>query len=405
MGEIKSALFINVFAFFAVAYLSSTLSENLRKTGRELRDKQGELASLQAFNENIINSMRGGLCTTNLEGIVTLFNRSAGEITGFRQEKVLGMPVAKLFNFEEPVPGNPAALTPLRFEKTLRNAEGKEIHLGFTVSPLLAEYDRHLGYVYSFQDLTEIKDLEYRVRQKDRLAAIGQMAAVIAHEIRNPLTAIAGAFKLLQPEFSRDEEPQKLLENISLEIKRLYRIVTDFLTYSRPLKFAPRRLDLNRLTADTLQLVRVGGDALPQHSIQYTRDPDCPLECDVDPDLFKQMLLNLLSNALKAMPEGGAVTLELSEGEDGMARILVRDTGIGLSGEEQARLFEPFQSGFQIGTGLGLSIVAQIVQAHQGTIRVESERGKGAVFEVRLPRKVKEIPVKLELATHSGRSV
>jgi two-component system sensor histidine kinase PilS (NtrC family) len=378
----------NVFAFYAVAYLSSHLSESLRKTGTELEDKRGKLANLQAFNENIINSMRGGLFTTNLDGFITLFNKSASEITGHKPERIIGTHVNKIFDFlqEEGQAILPGKL-PVRFETGIKNVNGEEIYLGVTVSYLLVEHDRHIGYVYTFQDLTEIKKLEEQIRQRDRMAAIGRMAAGIAHEIRNPLTAISGSFHLLKTGLALNGDQLRLMENISLETRRLYKSITDFLVYARPIRFSPCLVDLKQLTENTVELLKNSPDVTERHHIDYAFKTVNSLKCQADPDLIKQVFWNLCNNAIKAMPEGGALSISLENGTQEVS-ISFRDTGNGLTQEEQEKIFEPFQSTFNGGTGLGLSIVSQIVEAHHGFIKVTSSKGKGTTFEITLPKEV-----------------
>jgi two-component system sensor histidine kinase PilS (NtrC family) len=379
----------NIFAFYAIAYLSSYLSESLRKTGSELEDKRGKLATLQAFNENIINSMRGGLFTTNLDGIITLFNRSASDITGYSAEQILGTHVSKVFGQANWAgAGVPEDALPLRFEKTIKNIRGKDTYLGFTVSQFLVENRRHIGYVYTFQDLTEIKALELQVLKKDRMAAMGTMAASIAHEIRNPLTAISGSFSVLKNELSLDEGQQRLAENISVEIKRLYRIITDFLAYAKPLSYSPRSVDLRALTEDTINLIRNSPDISARHEVQCQFDSENSLVCQGDPDLLKQMYWNLCGNAVKAMPEGGCLSISLQQ-IPGAVKISFKDTGLGLTKEEQEKIFEPFQSSFSNGTGLGLSIVSQIVAVHQGALKVTSSKGEGTTFQITLPARAR----------------
>ncbi len=393
-GTVRLIIGSNILAFYAVAYLSSHMSESLRRTGTELEDKRGKLANLQAFNENIINSMRGGLFTINLDGFITLFNRSACEITGHRQERIMGTHVNKVFGFSEDEDHltSPERL-PLRFEKTIKHVNGDDIHLGFTVSQLLVEQNRHVGYVYTFQDLTEIRKLERQIQQKDRLAAVGRMAAGIAHEIRNPLTAISGSFQLLKSELSLSEEQQGLAENISLETKRLYKIITDFLAYAKPIKFSPRLIDLKQLAKDTTDLFRHSPEVLTRHRIECSYGSHDSLYCHVDPDLIKQVFWNLCNNALKAMPEGGLLSIALENTQNGFVEVSFRDTGIGLTRDQQEKIFEPFQSSFAGGTGLGLSIVSQIVEAHRGSIRVISSPGSGTTFKITLPKESENVEI------------
>ena len=390
--EIRNVKFFigtNVFAFYAVAYLSSHSSESLRKTGSESEDRRGKLANLQAFNENIINSMRGGLCTTNLDGFITLFNKSACEITGHKPERIIGAHVNQVFGFlEREGQSVPPDSLPLRFEKGITNANDEEIYLGFTVSPLLVEYNRQIGYVYTFQDLTEIRKLEHQIRQKDRMVAIGRMAAGIAHEIRNPLTAISGSFGLLKTELALNPGQLKLMENISLETKRLYKIITDFLSYAKPIAFSPRWVDLKQLTRDTVDLLKNSSELTGRHKIEYSFDAQNSLYCQADPDLIKQVFWNLCNNAVKAMPDGGTLSISLENTQPGELTVSFGDTGSGLTEQEQEWIFEPFQSSFSGGTGLGLSIVLQIIEAHHGSIKVASAKGAGTTFQITLPKEM-----------------
>src|SRR5262245_8742299 len=384
---VKYLIGTNIFAFHAVAYLSSYLSESLRRAGSELENKRGELAALQAFNENIINSMRGGLFATSLEGIITLFNKSASEITGYAHDRIIGTHVRDVFG-----PANwggasvPEKTLPFRFEKPIKNGRSTDTHLGFTVSQFLLEDQRHVGYVYTFQDLTEIKALEEQVARQDRMAVMGSMAATIAHEIRNPLTAISGSFQVLRAELPLDAEHQQLAENMSVEIKRLYRIITDFLAYAQPMNYAPRRVDLQELTCDTINLIKNSPEISKRHHIECNFHPEHSWKCQGDPDLLKQVYWNLCGNAVKAMPEGGRLSIELEGASQEAVKISFRDTGAGLTQEEQERIFHPFQSSFSDGVGLGLTVVSQIVAAHRGAIEVTSTKGEGTTFEITLPR-------------------
>ena len=384
---VKYLIGTSVFAFYAVAYLSSYLSESLKRAGSELEDKRGELAALQAFNENIINSMRGGLFATNLEGVITLFNKSASEITGYGHDRIVGAHVSDVFGQANWAgAGFSEESLPIRFERTIQSGRGADTHLGFSVSQFLLEDQRHVGYVYTFQDLTEIKALEEQVARKDRMAVMGSMAATIAHEIRNPLTAISGSFHVLRAELPLDAEHQQLAENISVEIKRLYRIITDFLAYAKPMNYSPRVVDLKELTCDTINLIKNSPEISKRHQIECNFDSKHSWHCQGDPDLLKQVYWNLCGNAVKAMPEGGRLSIQLEDAPQGSVKISFRDTGTGLTLEEQEKIFHPFQSSFSDGVGLGLTVVSQIVAAHHGAIEVTSTKGEGTTFQITLPR-------------------
>jgi two-component system sensor histidine kinase PilS (NtrC family) len=384
---VKYLIGASVVGFFAVAYLSSYLSEGLRRAGSELEDKRGELAALQAFNENIINSMRGGLFVTNLAGIVTLFNKSASEITGYAHDRIVGSHVSQVFGQADRAgAGFPEEELPFRFERTIKSGRGTDAHLGFTVSQFRLEDQRHVGYVYTFQDLTEIKALEEQVARKDRMAVMGSMAATIAHEIRNPLTAISGSFQVLRAELPLDLNQQQLAENISVEIKRLYRIITEFLAYAKPMNYSPRVVDLKELTRDTINLIKNSPEISKRHEIECSFGSTDSWKCQGDPDLLRQVYWNICGNAVKAMPEGGRLSIHLEGVPHDSVRISFRDTGTGLTEEEKEKIFHPFQSSFSDGVGLGLTVVSQIVAAHRGAIEVASTKGQGTTFQITLPR-------------------
>jgi len=220
------------------------------------------------------------------------------------------------------------------------------------------------------------------------MVAMGKMAAGIAHEIRNPLTAISGSFRLLKTELTLNQGQLKLMENISLETKRLYKIITDFLSYAKPITFSPRWVDLKQLTRDTVELLRNSPELTGRHKIEYSFDAKNSLHCQADPDLIKQVFWNLCNNAVKAMPEGGILSICLENTQQGEVAVSFRDTGSGLTREEQEGIFEPFQSSFSGGTGLGLSIVLHIIEAHHGSIRVASAKGEGTIFQITLPKQM-----------------
>jgi two-component system sensor histidine kinase PilS (NtrC family) len=384
LRELQSWLGSNFFAFVAVAYLGSLLAQTIRKKGIELKEKSEELRDLQAFNRDIIESMRGGLLTTDLEGRILLVNRAGAEITGNGFGLLRGENVADIFPGFWPVEsdeqGSPLAL---RKEIEYRTSSGATRFLGLSISPLRTGQNETSGYVFNFQDLTELKRLEREVFNKERMAALGRLSAAIAHEIRQPLTAMTGALKELARLAPLEDDDKKLVQIVSRESQRLNQIITEFLDYSREKSYAFVDLEIVPLIEDTLLLIERHSAAAGKVTIDRNF-PAKKLRAMVDRDAIKQVFWNLCNNALRAMPDGGTLTVSLEPGE-GTARISIRDTGTGFDPRAAVRIFEPFQSGFQGGTGLGLAIVYQILQAHKGQIRVDTEPGLGTEFVVELP--------------------
>lgn len=390
MRSVVTLIGLNAFALFVVGYFSGYLAENLRRKGAELVNKTDELANMIALNENIIQSMRGGLLTTDLKGQVIMLNPAGKEILGHSHPAVIGQPIEKVFpdiHFDDCVDMLAGKYRNVRLDSVLHGPLADEKYLGLSISPLFSDQRVLIGYLVNFQDLTELKRLEREIREKDRMAAVGEMAAGMAHEIRNPLASIAGSAGLLRGELSLNEEQAKLMNILFHESQRLNKIINDFLIYSRQVTFRPVPVDLNELMEDTVTLLHNNPEVTDQHRIEGSTNQR-PLSCVLDPDLIKQVFWNLSHNAIRAMPQGGTLSIELKKPNDTEVKILFRDTGMGIEKDRIDKIFEPFHSSFLNGTGLGLAIVYQIVQAHHGRISVQSAVGKGSVFEVSLPCQV-----------------
>ena len=382
LRALQVVVFVNLFAYFAIAYLAGSLVTKLRQADVRLKDASGALENLQALHENIVQSMSGGVITTGLDGRITLANRAAQQLLEMPEVQLRGRSVTELF--QDPLPHVGAA----RSDAEVRFAAGNGFRKTFrvTVSALNVTDRSGLGFVYTFDDLTEIRRLEREVRLQDRLAAVGRLAAAIAHEIRNPLTSIAGSVSMLSDAPALTDEQRKLLQIVTRESERLNNIITDFLAYSRGKQYRFERVNLVPLLQDTLTLLE-HRLAAENNGIYLVRNmPMSEAWVLADGDKLKQVFWNFSENALRAMKKtGGTLTAALIErGQDW--EMSFTDTGPGISPQQTEKIFEPFQSGFEGGTGLGLAIVYQVVQAHEGKVWARSEVGKGTSFVVRLRR-------------------
>jgi two-component system sensor histidine kinase PilS (NtrC family) len=381
LKTLQAIIFVNLFAFLAVAYLAGLLTAKLRQVGVQLEDASGALENLQALHENIIHSISSGLITTGLDGRITLVNAAAQKLLERTAAELLGMPVRELF--VDALPNIESRQThaevrfdvPGKFRKTFR----------VQVAALAVGERAEHGLVYVFDDLTEMRRLEREVRMRDRLAAVGRLAAAIAHEIRNPLTSIAGSVSMLSSVPEMGEEHRRLLDIVTRESQRLNSIITDFLAYSRTKQYHFEEVDLIQLAEDTLTLMGHRMAAEKTGIAIERRFAVHEAYTLADGDRIKQVFWNLCENAVRAMKAGGTMTVGVEPlGEDW--QVSFKDTGTGMTPQQIEKVFEPFQSNFEGGTGLGLAIVYQIVQAHEGKVWARSKPGQGTTFVLRLRR-------------------
>lgn len=385
---------INLFGFFAVALLSGSLAENLRSAGARLERASTQIADLRAFNQYVIDSMLSGLVTADMDGRILTFNRAAATITGLVAGQTIGRDIRDVMQLPAQFIGRLQTLGETRSHRAdhqYRSSDGRLMEIGLTVTTLSLP-DGRSGYLFTFQDVTDVRRLERGARMQQRLAAVGEMAAGIAHEIRNPLASMSGSIQVLRQELPLSEEQAQLMDIVLRESERLNDTIRSFLAYARPQRVALTRLDIRRVLRDTATLLRNSADVRDDHVV----DVDLPAEpvwFDADENQVRQILWNLATNGLRAMASGGRLLMsaqvDRGSGQDELI-ITIGDQGCGIPPAELDQLFQPFRSSFDKGTGLGLAIVHRIVTDYNGSIQVSSTLGAGTTVRVRLPMRSTE---------------
>ncbi|HVF28726.1 MAG TPA: ATP-binding protein [Pyrinomonadaceae bacterium] len=389
LGRALGTIAFNDIAFLVVGLLAAQLAARQKRSDVQLIEATHALDNLRALHERVIESIRSGLVTTDLEGRVYTFNLAAEEITGYRAADLRGEDIAVILGdikdkIEASLRASSEGHPNPRYEAECQTAEGLRLRLGYSISPLYTEGGKTPGLVISFQDLTDVRSLEETSRRQDKLAAVGRVAAGIAHEIRNPLAAMRGSIQVLSAGVTADSAESELMGIVLRESDRLNQIITDFLTYARPRPVTLVETDVREPLRETFALLRHSPEIRDGHAIVDDL-PAEPVRAMIDAAGIKQVFWNLARNALHAMPDGGTLRAELLPSAHDSLRITFTDTGRGMSPEQVERLFEPFSSSTTGGTGLGLSIVYQIVRDHGGTINVRSRQGHGTTITVELP--------------------
>ena len=305
---------IYALALLVVGLLSGTLADQLQRADQSLREKEKGLTRLQAFHENIVQSISSGVFTADARGAITSFNPAAQDATGYTVSRVIGRSWREVFNCHPNHPsdgfGDASVPATTRFEVESKRADGNRLVLGMTVSPL-HEQGQPDGLVGVFKDLTQIRDLEEQMRRKEWLANLGEMSAGMAHEIRNPLGALAGAMQMLRNEVPAEETNRRLMDIAIREATRLDSIITEFLQYARPPALDLAEHDINKVLAETLDLIQHEARTRPNMAIATKLAPGT-LMAEVDQNQIRQVFWNLAANAFQAMPEGGRLTITTS---------------------------------------------------------------------------------------------
>ena len=391
-SRLVQILAFHLLAFLVVGLLASRLSKS-SASGEQLKETTRTLANLRVLHERIVESIRSGLITTDLEGNIYTFNQTAAEITGFKADEMRGKSIYSLFgNIKLPIADSLDATEvgdqPPRFQTDLITPDGFAVHVGYGISPLFTEIGEKTGLILTFQDLTDIRSMEENVRRKDRLAAVGRVAAGLAHEIRNPLGAMRGAIQVLQLNTPPESTNASLMDIILRESDRLNSIITNFLSYARPRVSNFSETDVRQAISDTFILLKHSPE-IKEHHILEADLPEYPVIISADQTQLQQIFWNLARNAVGAMPNGGSLNIKLEQLNQKRIKIVFKDTGSGMPASQVERLFEPFSTSTTGGTGLGLSIVYQIVRDHNGTINIRSLEKEGTTITIELPTQIK----------------
>ena len=397
--DVFYAIFMHVCTFYLVAFISGFLAQKLRAKEGELSHASEELERVQLDTDDILQNLHSGLVTIDNVGKIVYFNRAAESILGYRHIDIKGKNFLEVFNRQMPefceriLSVLKLAKPSVRTELEVVCKDGSRLPIGLSASVLGDERVGIRGVVAVFQDLTIAKEMERALMKADRLAAVGELSARIAHEIRNPLASISGSVEVLKSETDLHGDNARLMELIVKESERLSRILTNFLSYARTAPVLSTKIELVSTIGDTLDLMR-HSQKIPQGvALEFATEQ--PLVYVIgEEDQIRQIVINIIGNALDAVdPEDGKVTVKVeSPAPDGRfsttdwVQLTISDNGIGLNSEVREKLFEPFFSRKKGGTGLGLAIVKRCLDNIKGQISVESAPGAGAKFRIYLRR-------------------
>lgn len=391
------ALFLYICAFFLAAFVSGYLSEKLELKDRALAGASEALALARLETDDILQNMQSGLLSINAAGTLVFFNSAAEDILGYRQGEVTGRHCRSVFGARMPrladllLSALEARQGEARTELEITTLHGNVIPVGISTS-VLGSSSSIRGVIAVFQDITAAKRLEERVRVADRLAAVGELSAGIAHEIRNPLATISGSVEMLQRDLQPDGDGQTLMNMILKESVRLNKIVEDFLDFARVKQQACNAVDIGAMLREVVETFDHHPSRTPHSRIALDLPSEAgPLAAGSEGQI-RQILVNLIQNALEALPEGrGDVRITAGSSASNRAttprlvEITVADSGTGIPPQVAERIGQPFFSTKKGGTGLGVAIVQRLAAAMGGSVHWESPPEQGTRFIVRLP--------------------
>jgi two-component system sensor histidine kinase PilS (NtrC family) len=371
---------VNIAAFYLVAFLSSYPSEQARKSRVELKAKQDDIIKLEALNEWIIGSMNSGLIALDGRERIILFNPAAKEIFRVEPDRAIGQNLFETFPFLDDymaLKGENLELKNKHLASYLDfpyERENEKKILRLSITPLNLPGGGRKGQILIIQDMTETKRIEEEMKRVEGLALVGELAAGIAHEVRNPMASISGSIQMLKEGLDRDAVDGRLMDIILREINRLNLLVNDFLLFARPRPVELQTFDLDQVIKDSLELFQNSEKWFSKMNVETDFIKDIRVESD--PEQIKQVLWNLFVNASEAMPGGGSLHIRTRVVHDGRVlgdngtsvKITIRDTGEGFSEKALRHIFTPFYTTKDGGTGLGLAIVKRIMNGLRGEV-------------------------------------
>jgi len=388
-------LAVHVVGFNAVALLVSYISDRAHQVESELEEAEADLAKLEDFHRNITNSVSSGLITTDANGKVMTVNPAGWKILDSQESEIVDQAIYEIGVCSEKQWLRIAKSTQvhgMQREEYRHTGGDKEICIGYSVTQLLERDENGRGYIVIFQDVTRWRQLEQDMRLNDRMAAIGELSAGIAHEIRNPLAAISGSVQMLSSTLSPTGPSAKLLDIIVSESRRLDRTIEGFLKFARPKEKSQVPFDIAAMLRENVELLENSDQVSKDHRVVLELDPPIA-HIEGDRDHMSQIFWNLTRNALSAMPDGGTLEIRGEIVEKGY-RIAVTDNGGGMTESQQQTMFQPFKTSFDGGSGLGMAIVYRLVQEHGGELFVESELGSGTTVALEIPIRSPDVDLK-----------
>ena len=383
-GYVFSRIFIHIISFYIIALLTSFAVKQEKRARDLLEEKESAFDQLDLLHKSIIESVDSGILTIDLNGNIKSFNKGAEKITGFLRSEIINKKLDDVF---------PVLSSLLNKENQWKQgrrfeAVGSGKILGCSVTPLVDSNRKKIGNTLIFQDLTVIKEMERKIERNKRLAFVGEMAAGLAHEIRNPLASISGPIQMLSKDLRLDETDRKLMQIILRGKDRLDGFVKDFLLLARPKPSERRDINVEVIIDDLLESLRFSPEW--REDIEVIKNLCNQTSIYGNKAEIRQVIWNMISNAVQAMPEGGKLKIETREVFNDTKEYLeirISDNGCGIEEKNQDKVFEPFYTTKKNGTGLGLAIVNRIVESHMGKIRIKSKPGKGTDCIVLLPIK------------------